>query len=255
MVFYEDSALSVNTSLQNSARNPFHLGVWAVLGLEPEKPQLEDGNVVQNGHGGASWLLSCTTGVYELKYSWIRGSVGAANATIANATTATLMNSPIWYGFGGSTMGDIAYAASANNDTQLLADSWARGYSKTVVGLSSGFMSERKNTMEQERKTMLAARVPKAPFYMLITLQYMYVILAVVLAYRAIKSKPTETNDVRERLTTSGLVAFCFEGTRAKKPVEEKKHLFAEHDKEDSGRIGLGRSEYGGWEYMWRHKQ
>ncbi len=102
---------------------------------------------------------------------------------------------------------------------------------------------------------MLVARVPKAPFFCLIALNYVYVVLAGVLAYCAVKSRPNETNDARERLAISGLVAFCFEGTRAKKPVKQKRELFAEHDKEDSGRIGLERSEYGGWEYMRRHIQ
>jgi hypothetical protein len=105
------------------------------------------------------------------------------------------------------------------------------------------------NNQEQTRRTVLAARVPKIPLYFLIGLNVVYAIFGCILAAIAVSSLPRETNDVRERLSYAGLVAYCFEGARAKGAVDKKREMFAEHDGRGGGRIAIEKSGYGGFEF------
>ena len=77
--------------------------------------------------------------------------------------------------------------------------------------------------LNETRETRLVSRVPKVPFYFLVALNLVYVILGIVLASVALLSKPSDSNDVRERMSIVELVAFAFEGERARKAVEKKR--------------------------------
>lgn len=137
-----------------------------------------------------------------------------------------------------------SYSASQYNDTSEMADSWARAYSRTAAALAAGIVSPRADLAEQIRSTKLVSRVPKAPLYTLVALNSLYAILGVTLAWFAIRSNPHETNELREKLSTAGLVALCFEGRRAERRVRKKKEMFRECEKsgEASGLVGIEES-------------
>lgn len=142
-----------------------------------------------------------------------------------------------------------AYLAGSEPDGQGLAQAWSTSYSKVAMGLTAGFLSNRTNLLEQVRITKLVSRVPKVPLYFLVALNIVYAALGGVLAFVALVSKPNENNDVRERLSIVGLVAYAFEGERARRPVEKKRQMFAEHNDEGNSRVGMERSVAKGWEY------
>ncbi len=194
-------------------------------------------------------MLNCTTTAYDLTYDWVNGTVQSGNLTKANATIGSTLQYPSYLNFAKAWMDTAAYGAGAEASGEALADAWSTSYSKVATGLTAGFLSNRTNTLEQIRETKLVSRVPKVPLYFLIALNLVYAILGVVLASMALVSKPNGSNDVRERMSIVGLVAFAFEGERARKAVEEKRQMFAEYNNEGLSTIRMERSVQGGWEH------
>ena len=258
VVLYRDEGLTkvANESFATHQQNPYHLGAWAYpLGLIATGKTTQDGNIVIPTHGGMTWLLGCTMTAYEMRYSWINGSAIVNNLQLANGSVGTIMHSPIYYGLAKTTLESNAYAASAGEDAEAIAESYAYLYSRTALSLSSGMMTGRQTILEQSRERVLVARVPKVPLWMLVAFNCVYGILGIVLAFLAISASSGNANDVRERLSIAGLVAFSFEGARARRPMESKKEMFAEHFGESSAKVGIERSAYGGWEYAWKNGQ
>lgn len=256
-VLYGDSALTKNlssTEFSTKPQNPIYLGAWGVVQIVITDQQDKDPNYVVPMHGGVAWVLSCSSTAYDLTYSWVNGTVTNADAKVANGSTNAILQSAIFWGFGGTYMENAAYGASAQDHSEDTAASWALQYSRTAMGLSSGMLDPAPTLTEQTRKTVLVSRVPKVPLYFLVALNILYAIFGVILACIALASFPSETNDVRERLSYAGLVAYCFEGAQAKRPVEKKRQLFAEHDGDGSARIGIERGSYEGWEYTKRQE-
>ena len=256
ILYFQDPGLThfANGSFNNRIQNPYHLGVWAHPNLAASTQQINTGAFVTPMHGGQAWLLNCTSTAYDMTYNWVNGTVQSANITKANGTVSTSLQAPAFYNLGKPWLDTTAYGAGAEPDGESLAESWATSYSKLVMGLSAGFMSNRTNLLEQTRQTKLVSRIPKVPLYFLIALNVVYAILGVALAIAALASGPHTNNDVRERLSVAGLVAYCFEGTRAQRPVEKKRQMFAEHDNAGTSRIGVERSAYDGWEYTLRQE-
>ncbi|KIX00993.1 uncharacterized protein Z518_10059 [Rhinocladiella mackenziei CBS 650.93] len=246
IVFYQDTALTQLANLSSGsgsgesfltrAANPHYIGVWAKVELPATERQTADGNVVVPGHGGASWILNCSAAAYQIKHDNINGSIQHATAEMANGSVGTILNAANYYGFGKVALETAAYAASQYNDTQKMADSWAMAYSSAAIALSSGIMAGRTDLEEQQRSTKLVSRVPKAPLYTLVCLNTIYAMLGIVLAVLAWRSNPSDTNELRERLSTSGLVAALFEGDRAEKPIDQKREMFAGEIREGGSR-------------------
>ena len=249
-VWFDDAALTryANSSYQNNVpHNPYHLGVWTI---SQQTGPVDSADVVYTYLGSMAWLLNCSTTVYDLTYSWVNSSVQAPNLTKANATMSSTLQYPSYLSVYSKAWMDMsAYLAGAEPDGQSLAQAWSTSYSKIAVGLTAGFLSTRTNLQEQVRTTKLVSRVPKVPLYFLVALNVVYATLGGVLAFVALVSAPNESNDVRERMSIVGLVAYAFEGERARQPVEKKKQMFAEHENDGNSRVGIERSVRRGWEY------
>ena len=84
-------------------------------------------------------------------------------------------------------------------------------------------------------------------------LNSLYAVLGVLLAITALRSHPKDSNEIRERLSTSGLVAARFEGERAEQAVGKKREMFGEYEGISTGRVGIEQSKYGG--YIFRLRQ
>ena len=261
IVFYQDAGLtklankSSNTeSFLTRPANPQHLAVWAVLELPAPDEQTAGGDVVVPMHGGTTWLLNCSATAYKVSYNLVNGSIQHTTAEMANGSVGTIVNAGNYWGFGKVALETAEYSASQFNDTNQMADSWAKAYSRAAMALTAGIMTARRDLEEQIRSTKLVSRVPKAPLYTLVALNSIYAILGVVLACLALGSNPSETNELREKLSTAGLVAACFEGDRAERSVDKKREMFAEYEGVSSGRLGVEQSiSQGG--YVFRLRQ
>ena len=252
LVWFNNAALTrfANSSFQNNVpQNPYHLGVWALTQQSTVDGTFPSPDIINPLTGGLAYLLNCTTTAFDLTYAWVNGTVLSANFARANATTSSVLQYPSYLKFARAWMDVAAYGAGAEANGQALAQAWSTSYSKVAMGLTAGALSNRTDLLEQVRETRLVSRVPKMPLYFLIAFNVVYAVLGVVLALVALGSKPNESNDVRERLSIVGLVAYTFEGDRARKPVEKKRQMFAEYSNAGSSRIGVERSLYNGWEY------
>ena len=251
MVWFDDAALTqyANSSYKNNLpRNPYHLGVWAI---SQQSFTFNSPDVVNSLIGSNAWLLNCSTTVFDLTYSWVNGTVRSPSLTTANATIAGTLQYPSYLStYTKAWMDMSAYLAGAEPDGPSLAHAWSTSYSKIAIGLTAGFLSPRTNLQEQVRTTKLVSRVPKVPLYFLVALNIVYATLGGALAFVALVSKPNENNDVRERMSIVGLVAYAFEGKRARRPVEKKRQMFAEYNNEGDSRVGMERSVDRGWEYI-----
>ncbi|ETI22299.1 hypothetical protein G647_06372 [Cladophialophora carrionii CBS 160.54] len=261
IVFYRDASLTqlANKSTETESfltrpNNPQHLAAWAKVELGATTLQTADGNVVKPTRGGTSWLLNCSATAYEITYSFINGTLQHVTAEVANGSVGTILAAGNYYGFGKVALETAAYSASQYNNTAQMADAWARAYSRTAMALGSGIMTARADLEEQLRSSRLVSRVPKAPLYTLVALNTVYAVLGFVLAWLALSSNPSETNELREKLSTAGLVAFCFEGDRAERVVDRKRQMFAEYEGAPSSRVGVEENIYhGGYVFRLRH--
>ena len=95
-----DFTVKANTTFNTSQQNPYYIGAWAAINLQMTEKQMQDPNIVNPEHGGLTWVLNCTSTAYDLTYSWVNGSVHSANATKANGTTSTVLQSPLFYNLG-----------------------------------------------------------------------------------------------------------------------------------------------------------
>ena len=249
---YANASFTSNTRADpeaiNIAHNPYHLGVWAALLPSPTDQDPPPSETIYTITGTLTYLLNCTTTVYDMTYSWINGTISSPKLSVANATMGTELQWPSYLNLGKRYMDTAAYGAGAETTNQAIADAWSTSYSTTAMGLTAGFLSNRTNLLEQIRETRLVSRVSKVPLYFLIALNLLYAGIGLALAIIAMGSRPNDCNEVRERLSIVGLVAYAFEGDRARKLVERKRQMFAELSG-GSERVGMERSMEGGWEY------
>jgi hypothetical protein len=260
IVLLEDDTLTTNITFGSKDLNPYYFGTWALVDTQGHLPGQaslgrllqEDPEIVTPVHGGLAWVLSCSTTVFELAYSRINGTVQALSVTRANASVGGIIAAPTNEGFGQSDIEIAARISSFSTTSQELANKWAALYSQTALGLSAGVMSPRSNIKQQTRSSILVARVPKLPLFVLIGLNLLYALLGILLAlYAACFSSPSTTKDIQARLTVAGLAAVCFEPRqRACGPAGHIRDLFTERmDWGTSSRVGIKPAVEGGWSY------
>lgn len=209
-----------------------------------------------------TWMLACTTTVYDMRYRWINGSFGEVlDMSPSNSTLGVTVSSPFDTGAGKMTLFNTASTAVSQSSVALLADAYALIYSKTALALVAGVMSQRKNTGQSE--PLLGTRVEKSPLFALLTLNCIYPALALSLAIVALRSELSKTKEIQARIGIAALTAHSLEPRRAELPVRSTGEFFTEwhgagargyeaisDTNEDSvKRVGFVRTGDGGWKY------
>jgi hypothetical protein len=270
--FFSDAALSkpigfgANTTDLFSAQNPVQFLAWS-KGFPPVDTYADEfsgmrssGYLKNDNNGDAVFILSCTSTIHEAEYYWVNGTV------MPNALEAYQL-APDYYGAVYSApfatnsalshlaLQDAAALAAYQLRPEALANIFSEYFSKAAVAFSSGFSIPVRNDKEWTRDNFyLATRVPYVPLYTLVALKALYALFALSLAVLAVFfTRPSQAQEVKERLTVDGLAAGFFEPSTAhERPVKEVADLFEEHKSpnEKSGetqKIGLLRTELGGW--------
>ncbi|KIX93097.1 uncharacterized protein Z520_11154 [Fonsecaea multimorphosa CBS 102226] len=240
---------------QLATPNPFFFAAGArvaasdALSLDPEAVEDDD-------QYNYAFIFQCTSAVYELEYASIAGNVvgDASNYTMANET---LSNNVGWALLESRALVqnslESAFFSGAQqvNTSQAFADYFASQFSRAALSMIAGITAGRLNVAEQTRQSRLVARLPKAPFFTLVSLNLLYALLGIVLAAMAVASQPGKTRNMQARLSIAGLVAALLEpnGVRRRGASRLAKgsnnggieSVFAEyHDKDDSsGRVIL----------------
>ncbi|KAL6821671.1 hypothetical protein J3E69DRAFT_382184 [Trichoderma sp. SZMC 28015] len=208
---FSNSSLTENLSF--TYQNPVYFATWAVKEQIDSKSFANDPGVAYHSDTveTLSWILNCSSTVYEATYIWVNGTVTSFNTTLANSTLGGIMSGPFGSDRVNAALQCAANFASAGNSSADIAETTATFMSHAVLSLSVGAISSRKNIIEQSRSRILVTRVPIIPFYLLITLKALYVCGIILLAaIIMIGSHPKEAAGVKSQLTIDGLVGTIF---------------------------------------------
>jgi len=255
ILFFTDATFNTNLTFCIASINPFHFGTWASVQSQVNIPininqQIlleDDPEIIKQIHGALSWLLGCNSTVYDLAYTWINGTFHSGSFAKSNRTMGALSSAPFIPDFASSILVNATYIAVAQSNSQQLAQVWSMLFSQTAVALSSD-MTPRQNLQEQVRKEILVARIPKAPLFAHVVSNCLYALLGVVLAVIALRSKPSETKDIKAQLSIAGVVAAAFEDVM---PAAQTKDLFAgwRTGNEVTKKVGIMKT---GGDWRWR---
>jgi len=193
---------------------------------------------------GESWILGCNATVYDATYTWVNGSVNTLSAAPANDSLGGAFAGPFAAGLAQSTLENAVILTRFAKSSPELAKTWLDLFSRSTVAIASGIMAPDTNIEEESRQTRLLARIPKAPLFLLLGLNFLCAIAGLILDLAAAMfSRPVETQDVKARLTMKGLAAAAFEPDGLKhRAVENVEDLFVERGSAGEGkRRPLGR--------------
>jgi len=228
--------------------NPFY---WALASLAPSfNVGLGDPNMIAT-YKGLATIVWCNTTVYDATYSQVNGSITKLVVSPSNDTVGGILSQPlnIAPGYWEPTLRNVVRGASLSTTYQQFLDPITSAFSEIAATFATGGMSPRDNVEDQTRNTFKVARVPKAPLYTIVILGFLYALLGVALTVIALCITGDGVHDTVAKTSVEGLVAERFEQTRHGKPVKEMRELFEEWDGKGSGRVGVHKGEFGGWEF------
>lgn len=257
--YFGDPGLTNNFSTTSGAyspQNPLYFGTWATA-QQAVSSGADNGSIATvPGTGlGDSWVLNCTSTIYEATYTWVNGTVTSFNTSLANGTVGGIFSAGFAAGFGATALENIAIIAGLSNASDGLANVTAAYFSQNSLALSIGAMDTRPNTLEQSRSLINLTRVPLVPFWMLIALKLFYAFSTVLFAFAVIIwAHPAESQDVKTRLSIKGLVVASFEPDKLKeKAVGTVEEMFSENSGDgqaEKKKVGIVKTEQGGWAYV-----
>lgn len=198
--------------------NPLYYGVWS-SGYPPVSATSEysgdTGIYYEVGSpAGGTWLLNCSSSVFDVSYTWINGTVHMFNVTKSSTDLSALLSSSFAYsnGYLQNGLDTLANIAGSENNSRAIATSFANGFSSYLLAYSVGAMGPVLNDYEPLRQSgIIVARIPLIPLYLLLATKFIYVIAFVVLAIGAYCfTQPAETEIVKAQLSVNGLAAAHF---------------------------------------------
>jgi hypothetical protein len=269
--FFNDSALTQPVGLGSSATdlftssNPLHFLSWS-KGFPPVDTYADEFGYMRNNgflkndtNGDTVFIVSCSATIYEAEYYWMNGSVAPTELEayeLAPDYYGAVYSAPFSTNSALSHLAlqDAAALAAYQLRPEGVGKVFANYFSKAAVAFSAGLSVPVQNDREWKREnTYLATRVPLLPLYTLIAVKGVYAFFALALALLAVfTTRPSEAQEVKERLTVDGLAAGFFEPNAAhEKAVKQVSDLFQEHqtpEKNDTTqKVGLLQTDQGGW--------
>ena len=194
-------------------------------------------------------VLSCNHTIWDVNYtflnnSWIIDEAAPADVQVANITNMPLMLGSLQPYFHDRVDDILATDIWPNETLQVLADKYAVAYSQASMAILSVNLIFMPVHSAQIRHDVLVARVPKAPLFCLVVLNFLYAALGLGLTLNALRAvrKDEAVIDMQARLSVAGLTAECFEdGDVVGRKVDASKDLFAEKKGRVGVRIGVKR--------------
>lgn len=239
--------------------NPYYLGLAALLnagagveGVSNITSSINISEIVLPVHGGVSFVLFCTSALYDIEYDSSNGTITRfvtrlSNDSVANAwqsANALILDDP-----GAPILQQAAVLATFSDTTQELADKIALAYSKVALAIGSGAVMLSPALAAQERHSFLVTRVPAAPLFTLVIANLLFVLLGIILAVVALQSSGGEVREIQARLGIFGLVADRFEAQTGRDDVEKMENHFEEKDGKGSMKVAVDRNNGGGYTY------
>ena len=197
-------------------------------------------------------VLFCEVSFSDIEYDRVQGEIKRFVTTPTNASVPNAFLNGMTSLFGQSYLQNaIEEAMIMATDSQDLADQFALSLRGTVLSLAAASVMAIPALIAQNRTSILVAKVPQAPLYLLILTNLSFVLMGIGLSIIAAMTS-TEAHEVQGRLSIEGLVANMFEGERAKRPTEDVQRLFGEYWEGNDGqvtRVGIERTAIGGYTF------
>ncbi|KAL5120016.1 hypothetical protein ACEQ8H_002114 [Pleosporales sp. CAS-2024a] len=167
--------------------NPFSYNITAVVdsiniqGLIDfgVYPQVSDGTIFGIGSSRVGFALSCTSTVYDVPYSLVRGNVYVFNTTVAAPRTAAIVKAPVQAGFGSYELFEKA-TMSVLLTSLTVMDSMELAFSQTLLALASGVYTSIPDHSQRYRYDMTVTKIAKGPFYFLVVCLFLYAFVVFV---------------------------------------------------------------------------
>lgn len=262
-MFFDDETMT-QPSDGGASVNPsyFVFASLTQLSANPSTNLVSDPEVV-SGSGALAAILLCSVGFYDTTYDVVEGNVTHMSSILSNVSVANVFIPALSEsGFGYPNMANaFNMAASVAATAQDLSDQFALAYSKIALCIGAGSVVRTPALAAQTRATILVARVPKAPLFLLMVINLIFVVLGIALAVDAARSSP-EAHEVQSRFSIAGLVAGMFEKETMKTGPSDRlvlgkvERLFREYyEGGATKRVGIARGQDGELEFKALEKE
>lgn len=196
-------------------------------------------------HGYVARMFCCWTVlvnacvVWDVSYKSVNANVTITDRRKSNSSVAGIVSMPnypawnynqIWHNVAVEEL--TYYGVSAEQAIRAYEGALRRGY----VSILAGQSSPRPAQQVQSRRIKVVSRVPKAPVWILVSANVIFLLLGLVLAAFAISAtiQSPIVAQVQLRLSIMGLSAHLFEQSYAGRKVKDDEELFEErHGEKD----------------------
>lgn len=248
---YADMSDSVDDGVPNGVDNPFFTAGAAQNQLSRPIPDnlAHDPDLATVADLLIAAVFFCNNTVFDAEYEVVQGRVSRFITEPSNVSVTNMFASGIIGTTFGSGNGIIAMGIAAPDvaSAQDYADAFAESLS--VMALASGAASVERAPIITGRKrdTLLVSQVPKAPLFLLFTLDFSFVVLGLILLLLALMTS-SEARAVQFRLSIAGIVANLLEGRQARVKADTVEQLFGEfHGTDENARVKVQRTSAGGF--------
>jgi hypothetical protein len=252
--YFNDSTRSNSASYETTGvGNPFYFGLAASIGRGGGG--INNTELVVSRNGAALFVIGCNSTVFDVRYDHVNGSITRFITTPSNESVTNIV-----HGSGTHTQfasDDLfikraAWVAVQQQSVTAMEEYMALAYSRAFVVVAAGSIQPAPAEQVQLRSTKLVTRLPKAPLFLLVGANLLFVVVGLLLTFMAVVAsmRSGETRELQARLSIEGLVALYFEGERARAPAKSIEELFWENDGRGESRILPGRTAQNGFDYM-----
>ena len=264
--FALDSGWSTSWSTDRSA-NTASTGV--------SQGEYDPRNMIGMVGGGIGGIMSCTTNLSDVDFSFKNGAMLVDKATPMNETTPLPFLGALAGSFGLAQMKsglELAVAGSvvpsnASDAFPLdpvsglynprnikpgagddIASGFAMAFDRTLVALPAGVLVPKPATNLLRRATTLVTRMPKAPLMAVVVTNLLYAVLGLGLTVMALVSLRLGqgVKDAQARLGSAAVVAQAFEDERLGADAKGVEDLYEERRGKGTGRVAIVKRRTGG---------
>ncbi|KAE8446450.1 hypothetical protein EG329_011913 [Mollisiaceae sp. DMI_Dod_QoI] len=230
----------------NITHNPFYLGVAALAQSFADAGNLSsDPQIVNGGHGGNGFVLSCEVYTYDVTYSYV-------NSTISPTSVSAIQNNgTVGYNFLGpmtfqqERLAQMVDLSGVQNTSTELAFSYGNSFSNLGVGLLAGAYDGRTVLEQQVRNEILVAKVLRSAIWLLVLFNLLFALGGACIAVWAFLAAMAGTGDAQALFSVQEVVGMCFEGDNFGGTGEVEERFEERKIGDMSGRFGVVRREEG----------
>jgi hypothetical protein len=208
--------------------NPFYVGTAARITTNSFTATSDILTTQQNFfnmsvNGYVDMILDCRVLSYSVEYTWYKSQILNVTATpTKNGSVLEIFKGTQFYSLGMGTGWDLQQyltdAAIAGNDTAAFLTTWGDSYAVKVMSLISAYLTPRTNIEEQNRESLLVAKVPKAALGALVGCSLIYTVIGIVLCIAAFRASSNKVSLIAEQLSLAGLTNMAFGQNTSESP-------------------------------------